>query len=618
MNTLSLRHWAILMVVLLVALALRFAMLLQIEQNVDRAYPIWQALMTLDRGAFPILGQGTSVLFANPALTGYLFLPIVALTRSVVAVYAFVIVLNTFGILFAWRAVRSLFGSTAALIAAFLLAVNPWLIEYSRATWVQGLLPFFVPLIASLLIPVWMGTSRRPSARFIAASIALILCAQTYLLAYALIIPVAVLTLIYRKRLPMSAITIGALIVFVPSMLYASALLADPATNARIDSFADDQARFSLDAMFHALRLITGLDYAAARGASAPIDDSALRQTLSDGAHLVLLIGLVVGFFRALRSPRRDAAIIASVWFVLPIALMTYVGQAVHPFYQLIGLPAGAALTGYGIAWGVRRPTVPVLLVACAAFGLLMGVNSIRYAQETEALPGAHGLGALPLEVGVELGAAVRDNLVPGGRVYADVDEATLSSLAGITFDFWRETRAPLLVILPASGGLYVSMDQVPPTGAETAVDMPLVDGTRLRVDRFLPGAPLPDSFTSADIPGDYGLTFAGYSLTRQDGRIRVQTAWRVVDRDLRNLNLAFEHRMMMADSESNAVISFIDWAVVPGYLWAAGDLHIHEQTVDDPGEAYSVSVGQADVGAQLTMIFTLPDGTSSPTIPLE
>ncbi|MDL5055803.1 hypothetical protein QQ056_19940 [Oscillatoria laete-virens NRMC-F 0139] len=37
MTALNLRHWAMLTAVLLLALALRFAMLLSIEHNVDRA-----------------------------------------------------------------------------------------------------------------------------------------------------------------------------------------------------------------------------------------------------------------------------------------------------------------------------------------------------------------------------------------------------------------------------------------------------------------------------------------------------------------------------------------------------------------------------------------------------
>src|SRR5690606_28207025 len=123
----------LLALIVLIAALLRLMDLETIRYNIDHAYPIWQALLTLDTGTFPIIGQPSSVLFANPPLTGYLFLPILALTRSVTAVYVVVILLNTAAVAFCYQIARDLLrDSRLALIAAFLMAVNPWLIEYSR------------------------------------------------------------------------------------------------------------------------------------------------------------------------------------------------------------------------------------------------------------------------------------------------------------------------------------------------------------------------------------------------------------------------------------------------------------------------------------------------------
>ena len=41
------------------------------------------------------------------------------------------------------------------------------------------------------------------------------------------------------------------------------------------------------------------------------------------------------------------SSLIPLLWFGLPVLLMSYVGQPVHPFYQLLGLPAGYALVGW-------------------------------------------------------------------------------------------------------------------------------------------------------------------------------------------------------------------------------------------------------------------------------
>src|SRR5262245_24886647 len=107
--------------ILVIAAALRLQNLHAIQHNIDQAYPIWQALMTLDRGVWPVIGQNTSILIPNPTLTGYLLIPWVALTRSPLGPYLFVITLNTLAVWLAYRASALLIGHQRALMAAFFM-----------------------------------------------------------------------------------------------------------------------------------------------------------------------------------------------------------------------------------------------------------------------------------------------------------------------------------------------------------------------------------------------------------------------------------------------------------------------------------------------------------------
>ncbi len=384
--------WPLLL--LLVAALLRFHHLAAIEHNVDQAYPIWQALNTLEHGVWPLVGQGTSVLFANPALTGYLYLPFVALTRSPLGAYLLVISLNTLAVLLAFRAVRGLLGYFPALVAAALMAVNPWVIEYSRATWVQSLLPFFTCAIAWLLWPVLLGRSRNPQRRTLLALILLALFTQTYLLAYLMLAPVGVLTLIFRRRVPRRALWTGAAVILAASALYAGGLLAQSdQVEAATANFASAAPHLSSEALSHAVRLVTGSDYAQARGTSAPANDWLQRQFLSQMAHYVILALLLLGIARALIARRAESWILL-IWFGLPVLLMSYVGQPVHPFYQMLGLPAGYALVGWGVKGVESRPLARYgLAVLLAAFGALMAVNSSRFAEETLAAPAVDAWG---------------------------------------------------------------------------------------------------------------------------------------------------------------------------------------------------------------------------------
>ncbi|MCZ2095227.1 MAG: hypothetical protein LC121_02950 [Anaerolineae bacterium] len=124
-------------IVLAFGVWLRFQHFGAIEYNIDQAYPIWQALQTLDTGALPLAGQGTSVLFANPPLTGYLFVPALAIARQPAAAYLFTLALNTLALPLSFGALRKLIGARAALIGAALFAASPWIVEDSRRTWVQ-------------------------------------------------------------------------------------------------------------------------------------------------------------------------------------------------------------------------------------------------------------------------------------------------------------------------------------------------------------------------------------------------------------------------------------------------------------------------------------------------
>lgn len=608
------------LVIIVMAAFLRFSYLTEIEHNVDHAYPVWQALRTLEQGEYPLVGQGTSVLFANPALTGYLYLPFVALTRSPLGAYVLVIALNTLAVLLAYRATRGLLGSTAALVAAVLMAVNPWVIEYSRATWVQSLLPFFVCAIAWLLWPVLLGRSRRPQRRTLLALILLTLMTQTYLLAYLAVIPVALLILIFWRRVPKRALLIGTGFFIVASLLYGAGLLADlESVQQNLGDFSTETPRLSGEAWNHALRLISGADYPLARGMDAPIADWQQRQRLTQIAHYGVLALLLVGIVLALNAVRtgkkRAEAIILLVWFGLPIVLMLYVGQPVHPFYQLLGLPAGYALVGWALASLPQfRARIAVIAALLIPFGSLMSINSQRYAQETAAIPGAHDLGALPLDVGIQLGRAIVEMMPAAGIVYAEVDEWTLNSFAGTTFPLLRDTRAPDFSIVPGNGGAYVvghisAPDQwTPPVFTTTHQRIPLPGESLLTIDVYAADAAQQVAPAIAlEIASEEGLTLLGYDLENRE----LTTYWRVESVTDATADWVFTPFAQAFDSAGKR-LAVVEGVTVPGDEWRTGDIHVHRLTL--PPDTSEVKVGQFDGTRQRNLIF-LPDYTPLVTL---
>lgn len=606
---------------------LRFQHLGAIEYNVDQAYPVWQAIRTLAEGVLPLTGQGTSVLFANPPLTGILYLPAIALWRGPLAAYLLTLTLNTFAIWLAYRGLRGLLGTRAALVGAALLAANPWIIEDSRRTWVQALAPFFVCLIFWALTPVLTGQTRQPFRRTLAALVAFALFAHSYLLAYALAAPLAALLVIFRRRVPWRAVLISGALFAVLMALYGIGLAQQwEDTQRRASEFMEGDAALRGEALGHALRLVSGWNYAAERGTRAPADDAEIRDALDDAAHIIWAGAILAGAALAIRALRgkepsndprpapRDTATILLVWFALPVVMMSYVARDVHPFYLLLSVPAGHGLA----AWGVRpllKRRAGGALVATAVIGTaaLGGLNAVRFAQESAAHPGAD-FPTLPLRPALALGDRLRSAWEPGVAVYGDVDPWTPGTLIGEPVRVERVTAHDAAMLIPPAGGLYVGFradadapSAAPLVGTPVGDPLALADGTAIDVWRAAPD----DAATTneADARADIGVRLVGWTL---DGPLEpgatptLTLAWRVEAVDPDRGVWAFGPYAHVRDAAGDMVEN-AGGTVIPGVMWDAGDVMLHRFTLSIPAAArgpLTLDVGLYDSVRGVNAIF--------------
>lgn len=601
--------------ILAVALIARFRYLVYIEHNIDQAYPIWQALNTLDNGIFPTIGQGTSVLFANAPMTGYLYLPIVALTRSILGVEVLVIALNTLAVWMAYRVACHVLGTRWSLLVALIMAVNPFLIEYSRTTWVQSLLPFYATALLWQLIPVLLNKTRRPSRRLITSAILFGLVINSYLLTFLWIAPIGLLLLIFYKQVNWRAVMFGAGIVLVMTLPYALTLLNDWADmRAEITDFGAHPARITPDGWEHAVRLVTGARYEIVRGVDAPANDMPLRHAITETLHYVGLFMIFIGIGYGLwvlyrRTSQKDVMLISVVWFFIPIIPMSYTGNPVHPFYQLLGVPMGAIFAVLGMKT-VYDHASPIIQTRLAVLGLatmifwsgLMLVNSGRFAEETAHTPGAHGLGALPIRDGLQLGDWVNQQ---GGIAFADMPEWVMNSFAGRTFPLIRDNRAPAFAIYPADGGIYITLgDDAPLQYAEKQLD--LLDDTQIHVYQ-LPSHDqvLREMAVRMDVPTMQGLRLLGYTLT--EGYI--QLFWQVdfIAPEVKDLILgAFVH---VYNANGERVIN-TGGGALEGWRWRVGDVYVDQILLDfpDEGAPYTIQFGGYDGVHGVNLQFDFPD----------
>ncbi|GAB1421851.1 hypothetical protein MASR2M15_20430 [Anaerolineales bacterium] len=646
-NKFYLRYETILLVLILaLAFVLRIQYIGQIEHNIDHSYPIWQAMTTLYQGQFPIIGQQTWIL-AHPALTAYIFAPILALTDSLYAIYAFIIVLNTIGVYLTFLVAKQMLSSPVALIAIALMAVNPWLIEYSRYSWPPAFLPFLLPLSAYLLFPVLMQKSSRPSIRLVLAFLVFSVMALMTLNVYFVFASLALLIIIFFRRLPLKALALGLLIFAATLAIFALAIFSDW-ENLRPQpadmTHEGQQAFFRGEAIEHAFRFVSGDDYDLARGLQAPIHDTELRQSLSVIGSGLVSISLVIGIVLAIattfrpgaclyppdvdQKSARDSGIILLIWFWLPTLAMAYNASLVHPYYFMNTVPAGYILAGWGITYlfnPYRRINALLILIALSLFGLLMGINSSRYYQETQAIPGAHGLGALPLEIGQQMGDVIKANLKPDMLVFADNSEWNMNSFARSLFPVIRNNQSPALTVIPASGALYI-LAQEPDQNIQIPYatrlwDQPLADGIHISIDQFSPET-VPTLLASLDsaqnIPGEKWIDLLDYEIQTKPDSLTVTSYWQVKETPLHHYFAPFIHvfnqqgeRIAIVDSEAH----------LAGDLWQVGDIHIYEMQIPLKGlkaEQLDLVIGQFDSTSNENVIFILKDGTYSALIPLE
>lgn len=609
-----------LLIILLLGSWLRFHQLADTDFNVDQMYPVWQALMTLQQGEFPLIGQGTSVLFANPTLTGYLFAPFLIIGPNPLTPLVVVVILNSFGMWFAYRAVRRLLGPVIALIATTLFAVNPWIIEYSRQTWVQSLMVFFVTLIFWLLVPILMRQTAHPQRQLLKVAAACALFANTYLLSYLIVAPVGVLGVLFWPRIPKQALAMGIVIFALMFGLYAYGLGREwEVTQDRAETFLNEgESRLSDESLGHAVRLVTGWEYAAARGNNAPTDDAAQRADISEGVHWLWFIALLVGLGQALwaiirKTPHREGAIILLVWFVVPIVAMSYVSRVVHPFYVLFTVPAGHALA----AWGVvpllsPRIGVRVVLFFLAFTALINGFNSIRFYQDSHANAGEHRPYTFTVETALNMGRRIDKAHEADMIIYTPMDVWAPMTFMGDIFPVVRATNFHRQLIIPPSGGLYMTFsgpdESLQPPIHGQVVDVPLYmrDGTRFvlwRAEQNLtPRNP-------ADIPSDIGVRFIGWHLLQplQAGHTaQLRTYWRVDSLPPERFGWIFVPYIHVFDGADNRIL-IADGEPLPLTTWQEGDWLVQEMSISLPADStgpYGLNVGIVDGGRMVNAIF--------------
>lgn len=582
-----------LMAILALAGLFRFAFFDLLRYDLDNAYPTAQAVQMLEGQGFPLLSLQTSVTLPNPPLMSYLQAIPLAFSRSPYAPLLWVSGLNLLVVPMVYWMGKRHFDGRVALAASLAAGASPWLVFFSRLTWVQGLLPFFASLSALLLLSA-VEKSERRGRWLVLGLIALSLGAQTFLLAYGLFLTAGLMVVFFHRHLPPRATAagwIGAALICVP---YGVGLLRDGQTTTKAVSHLN-RAQWQVDgeALEHALRLIDGNEFSLARTSEFE-SDLVLRRTVEGWTHLVFVGLLALGVYWSLRAILKreqgwNASLLVLIWFFAPVALMTWHPFPVHPHYALLTVPAGYLIVGRGVAalFNVRYLKGPILLGA-VLFVAISGLNLLRFFQLIESQPDLGHLYWLPLRYSAPMGREITAVVDRWGvtEVYSELDEAELIALSGRTLRSYQAFDPAGFVVVPEGrAALYVLLSQevgpafahahregslsIPPPGGREVDFYVFPARSRQELVR-LPTRRLEVSF-------DNGFRLLGYDLPQaaQPGDFLLITTYWLVERlhqdRFQQYYGPFYH---LVDSEGRQ-LSVGGGGGAPGYQWRGGDLYV-------------------------------------------
>lgn len=380
------------------------------------------------------------------------------LFRSPWAVQGLILILNSDAVWFVWRVATDLLGRPTGWVAALLFALNPWVVFFSRTTWVQSLVPFFMAVIAWGLWPTFVEERANPR-RFFVGGVAVTLLTQTYVQAWGVLPQIGLLLLLFRRRLPRRALAAAGSMFAGATLLYAFGLATRAEVNAaKAGGFLSEgwQGLTSIG-LRHAVRFVNGIDFRPTYAAGNPAGP--LWAGLSTLAVIAASLCLPAGIVRAaatLRHEGRDRrpATVLLVWFFTPVLMTSFRGAFdVHPHYLMLTLPAGHLLAAWGIAPLLRGRVRPVVAAALVAVGLIFAHDLYRANELVGRSPTMPRFDGWALAAGADVGGAIREAVLinPGSlprRIVADGDKELLSGLSATYVQPVQEVSFPDFTLL--------------------------------------------------------------------------------------------------------------------------------------------------------------------------
>lgn len=341
----------------------------------ERARPIWH-------GARPVDSEVTSWWIPDPAGLLYYFSLTEAFPKPAVARVVQMSLTNVVSVLLCYLLARRFFGARVGLVAGLLYAVNPWAVTFARQPWVitQPLLTTIMLLSAMMVV---VRRDRRWVIPFFLAGAAQ---TQTHLLAVLFGPPVLLTLVLFVRRWLVPQLLIGVALAVAMVAPYALHLLT--LWDSIVDALGRGNRGITLlpdpTAVTLTSWLISGYNLDKKLGFDV-LAMNLLRVPLLIVAALtagLLLAGVVRSALACLRrQPDWEADALLLIWFLAPLALMTWQSSQVYIHYVLCLVPVPFLLMARGATWLAAVGTDGHRLLAPLRPAIMAAVGAVAMVQ---------------------------------------------------------------------------------------------------------------------------------------------------------------------------------------------------------------------------------------------
>lgn len=341
------------------------------EFKADEGRLLLLSLEMANGGGLALRGISSSVGFPNFPMSVWLYALPSLVTSHPYGATLFTGLLSTVAVLGCYWLVARYWGARAGLLAALLLALNPWAILYSRKIWAQNLLPLFVMGWAMSGVLAFVEGRRRWLWLHL---LLLAVAVEIHLAAVALVLPTAVYLIYFRRRIHWQDVAVGGVLgvlTAVPFLVYlwqrvevGSGALGASLVGSEVASNGGEGLR----ALYYVWLLATGREVYSLAGPEAFLTFVSKIPDVGS-IHLLWTIFLLLGLVALVKpiregettasggtTPRREVSLMLLLWLVLPpLFFLFWRRWPIFTHYFISQLPVLAMVMGIGVGWLLKK-----------------------------------------------------------------------------------------------------------------------------------------------------------------------------------------------------------------------------------------------------------------------